>query len=201
MREDKIYLKSPVENCDKMMKTRFAEFTAYCIWVSLYSCMAKSDDDARSFFHQKTTISPQSLPPPSKGVIDVAMILLNINTNNTEQVIVSKCWNCIQRLHIKFQSDDKLVTYFTKMIDSIFLYSQRTPLRLIFLTDEASREVIGDILMNRAGRYLSHTILTNPSVTGRDITLMFPKISVVYVRADDIFKNQKKGIHQLRYTT
>ena len=84
------------------------------------------------------------------------------------------------------------------MMDSIFLYSQGTPLRFIFLTDEPSKEVVGELLMNRAGKYLTETILANPAVTGRDITLMFPKISVAYIRTNDIFHNHKNGIHQLR---
>ena len=84
------------------------------------------------------------------------------------------------------------------MIDSIFLYSQGTPLRLIFLTDEPSREVIGELMMNRVGKYLSQTIITNPAVTGKDIILTFPSISVSYIRASEIFERRKDGIHQLR---
>ena len=42
--------------------------------------------DRRSFFLPSSLISPHEIPAPSPGRIDVAMILLNMNTNKTEQV-------------------------------------------------------------------------------------------------------------------
>ena len=48
--------------------------------------LSVGNDDRRMFFVQEKLIPPKDLPPSKPEVLDVAMILLNVNTNRTEQV-------------------------------------------------------------------------------------------------------------------
>ena len=133
-----------------------------------------TQDDARDRFLPSSLISPGALPAPRSNVIDVGMIMMNVS-----------------------QTNNKLITFFTKMISSIFLYSYGTPLRLIFFTDEESSTVIGDILKTQSGKYLTESLIRNP-LTMKKRILMFPSISVAYVNTSEIFSNQRTGIHQLK---
>ena len=98
-----------------------------------------TQDDARDIFLPSSLISPRALPASKSNVIDVGMIMMNVSETN-----------------------NKLITFFTKMISSIFLYSYGTPLRLIFFTDEESSRVIGDLLKTQSGKYLSESLIRNP---------------------------------------
>ena len=131
-------------------------------------------DDARDMFLPRSLISPGALPAPRSNVIDVGMIMMNVSETN-----------------------NKLITFFTKMISSIFLYSYGTPLRLIFFTDEESSRVIGDLLKTQSGKYLTESLIRNP-LTMKKLMLKFPSISVAYVNTSEIFSNQRTGIHQLK---
>ena len=133
-----------------------------------------TQDDARDIFLPSSLISPRALPASKSNVIDVGMIMMNVSETN-----------------------NKLITFFTKMISSIFLYSYGTPLRLIFFTDEESSRVIGDLLKTQSGKYLSESLIRNP-LTMKKLILKFPTISVAYVNTSEIFSNQRTGIHQLK---
>ena len=54
--------------------------------MSVHDAGHDGSQDRRSFFLPSSLISPHDIPAPSPGRIDVAMILLNMNTNKTEQV-------------------------------------------------------------------------------------------------------------------
>lgn len=133
-----------------------------------------TQDDVRDMFLPRSLISPAALPAQSSHVIDVGMIMMNVSKTN-----------------------NKLTTFFTKMINSIFLFSSGTALRLIFFTDEDSSKVIGDILKTQSGKYISESLIRNP-LTMKKLMLKFPSISVVYVNTSEIFSNQRTGIHQLK---
>ena len=125
-------------------------------------------------FLPRSLISPGALPAPRSNVIDVGLIMINVSEINS-----------------------KLITFFTKMISSIFLHSYGTPLRLIFFTDEESSRVIGDLLKTQSGKYLTESLIRNP-LTMKKLMLKFPSISVAYVNTSEIFSNQRTGIHQLK---
>ena len=134
---------------------------------------SRADDDLRDRFLVRSLVSPRDLPAPGSA-IDVGMIMMNVD-----------------------QTKHKLITYFTKMINSIFLYSTGTPLRLIFFTDEGSSGFIGQILKSQSGKYLSEALIRNP-LTMKKLMLKFPPLEVVYVNTSQIFAHQKTGIHQLK---
>ena len=56
-----------------------------CI-VNVVSGISVDNEDTRAFFIQDNLIALKDLDAPKAGVVDVAMILLNVNTNKTEQV-------------------------------------------------------------------------------------------------------------------
>jgi len=139
-----------------------------------------SGGDVRSRLWESTLISPGELPDPGNGVIDVAFIMTNVKTNKTEQ------------------KTDKLVIQFCKMLDSLFLYSQGTPLRIIFLTDERSRPVIGQMFSQRVGKYISETPILQPPSNNRALKFMFPKLQVEYVRVGEMIRNHREEIDKFR---
>jgi len=141
--------------------------------------------DPLSSLFPSRLLAPKELPGPLPGFIDVAMILLGLQAN--ERVT--------ERSEVRGQ---KLVKQFTKMIDSIFLYSKGTPLRLIFLTDSSSVESISNLLRQRASRYLTYSLLVDPHQSDRDVKLSFPRIQLAFVRASDIADAHREGVVQLK---
>ena len=134
----------------------------------------KTDSDARDHFLVSSLVSPKDIPAPRSHVMDVGMIVMNLD-----------------------QTKHKLITFFTKMINSIFLFSVGPPLRLIFFTDEGSSQLIGELLKTQSGQYISESLIRNP-VTMKKLMMKFPSIRVCYVNTSEIFVHQRPGIHQLK---
>jgi len=130
-------------------------------------------------------LAPRQLPDPVPGFIDVAMILLGLQAD----------YKVTETSEVR---GEKLVKQFTKMVDSILLYSKGTPLRLIFLTDNSSVESISSLLRRRVSRYLTYSLLVDPHQSDRDVKLSFPRIKLVFVRASDIANAHREGVEQLK---
>ena len=101
--------------------------------VSLGKSDCGSTLDLLSSLSSAPLIMPKDLPAPQPRVLDLAMILVGLDVKTADR-------------------GSKLVKQFTKMMDTIFLYSKGTPLRLIFLTDERSVPVISTLLKERVSR-------------------------------------------------
>ena len=67
------------------MLRKLVSLSIICI-IQVVVTLSVDENDKRIFLIKEKLISPKDLPPPVPGVVDVAMILLNVNTNKTEQV-------------------------------------------------------------------------------------------------------------------